>query len=928
MKQGYQDQQSRLIRLTEEYLKEIGVHRPILEITLQSKLERDLGIDSLGRVELFHRIEEEFKGHLPEKFLGEIECLEDILRILAEQKIIASQNRPSNKIKKIINRKEHHFDSDTLIGNLRKYALDHPDRPHIYLLNEHGEELVITYGALYEDSQKVARGLISKGLKRGQTVAIMLPTSEDFFPAFLGIQLAGGIPVPIYPPFRASKIEEYIKREAKILSNAEVQFLITFEQTKGISKILQSFIPSLKGVFTVDSLKKKTSPYSNNHVLSSDPAMIQYTSGSTGDPKGVLLTHGNIIANLKSAQEVISLKPSDVIVSWLPLYHDMGLIGSWLGSLYFGAPLVLMSPLTFLNRPDRWLWAIHVYRGTLSAAPNFAYELCLKKIKDEDIAGLDLSCWRLALNGAESVQASTLDRFYKRFKSCGLKQETLYPVYGLAESTVALTFPPLGHKPKIDVIDREIFEKQGKAMPSKKNSGVTKIVSCGKPIPYHSVKIVDEKGRELPERKVGTLWFKGPSSMQEYYHNSVATKNISHNSWLDSGDLAYKVDDEIYPVARKKDVIIKAGHNLYPQDIEAATELVSGVRKGCSCAFGVSNPEQGTERLVIVAETNSKEKFERDRIVQNITARISDVLGFPPDEVLLTNPGTIPKTSSGKLQRSACKSAYLHNELKRVRIPLWIQIVKLAAFSFLLKLGKGAKESMKAIYTLYVFCVLLIIVGPFIISIACVSNNLAPKLGKLWSKIILLSCGMFYRVKGHQYLTKCHPTIFVANHASYIDAIVLTAVLPAGTIMIAKEELLHFAPLKWLLTKLGHVSIHRQEFKQSVRDYHKIEDILKFGHSVLIFAEGTFTFAQGIRPFKMGAFQLSIDKKVALCPVSLKGTRQLLRDESYFLTPHTIEIVVHPPIIPTTKGWRAALKLKNIVRQIIGESSGEPLLRH
>ncbi|MEK7738192.1 MAG: AMP-binding protein, partial [Pseudomonadota bacterium] len=337
----------------------------------------------------------------------------------------------------------------------------------------HGEEEAETlgYGELLSAAEAVAHGLLRRGLAAGATVAIMLPSGPDFFRAFFGALLAGGVPVPLYPPARASQIEEHLGRQAGILESCQASFLLVTAEVRLPGRLLQARVEGLSQVLTLVELVKPAEPMTDQPapalppLAAHDTAFLQYTSGSTGDPKGVVLSHANLLANIRAWSRAIALSPTDVVVSWLPLYHDMGLIGAWLGSLYNGLPLVLMSPLDFLARPQRWLWAIHRYRGTVSAAPNFAYEMCARRIPDEELAGLDLSCWRLAANGAEPVSDQTLTRFAERFAPYGFSAAALAPVYGLAECTVGLAVPPPGRGARIERVERARLEDDGLAVP-------------------------------------------------------------------------------------------------------------------------------------------------------------------------------------------------------------------------------------------------------------------------------------------------------------------------------------------------------------------------------------------------------------------------------------------------------------------------------
>ena len=352
-------------------------------------------------------------------------------------------------------------------------------------------------------------------------------------------------------------------------------------------------------------------------------------------------------------------------VSWLPLYHDMGLIGAWLNCLHNGLPLTLMPPTAFLARPERWLWAIHERRATLSAAPNFAYELCARRIGDDALEGLDLSSWRVALNGAEPVSPgrSSASRAASRPTASGPSAMT--PVYGLAECSVALAFPPIGRGPRVDRIAREPFQREGLARPAAPgDTAALEFVSAGRELPEHEIRILDDAGSDVAERVVGRLAFRGPSMTSGYYRNPEATAAITlPGGWLDSGDLAYRADGEIHICGRRKDLIIKGGRNLVPQEIEEAAAGVEGIRRGCVVAFGVANATLGTEALVIVAETRATDPLERERLASAVTERVAAAVEVPPDEVVLVPPGAVLKTSSGKVRRAATKEQFVQGAL-------------------------------------------------------------------------------------------------------------------------------------------------------------------------------------------------------------------------------------------------------------------------
>lgn len=920
------DIESQLLAITKSFLHELQSERALQAITIDASLERNLGIDSLGKVELFHRIEKHFSVHLSESAMASADCLKDIVpQIMQQEPMVITQFQQQLDLPVHADISQDLAKAKTLLDVLSLYAKKEPKRAHLYLQNEKGEEQIIRYGQLFDEAVYVARGIQKLGIKPGETIAIMLPTSEEFFYAYSGILLAGAVPIPIYPPFRPDRIEEYAKREAKILKNAEARLLITFSQAETLSKILRSFIPSLKSVMTVKALQLSEGILHEPVVTPNDTALIQYTSGSTGDPKGVQLTHANMLANMRGIGAALPIKPTDIVVSWLPLYHDMGLM-NWLASLYFGMPVTILSPLTFLSRPERWLWAIHYHRGTLSGGPNFAYELCCKKINPAEIEGLDLSSWRYAFSGAEAINPRTLEHFAKKFARYGFKSESFAPVYGLAESTVALAFPTKTREPLIDKIQRDIFEKEGKAIPTIDNKDYLEFIACGEPMANHFIRIVDDNDNVLEDRRVGNLQFKGPSSMQGYFNNPAATQKIYHNGWWDSGDLAYCVDNEVFITGRKKDLIIKAGRNLYPEEVEDIVNQVAGVRKGTVIAFGIHDANTGTEKLVVVTETYETDKTKQHTIRANITEQMAVALDMPPDVVVFVPPRTVPKTSSGKLQRSACKQMYLDGKLFKQPLPAKLQILKLALSSATRKIFHWLSYPFKWLYMIYIGLILLIITPLISLCVLTLPRRAA-------SVIIKFSARQFFRLifcpvslHGKANLENLSPMIFVSNHASYVDAIILIGILPAGVLFTAKKEFGKIPVLRTLLKKLGYLSIDRMDFVKSLENKKMIENLIEDGNSVVIFPEGTFTYATGLRPFKLGAFTVAVDTGTAICPVTLKGTRAILRGDQFFAKPGRITITAGKPVYPNEKSWDEMTRLHGLIRAEIAKHCGEPAI--
>jgi 1-acyl-sn-glycerol-3-phosphate acyltransferase len=621
----------------------------------------------------------------------------------------------------------------------------------------------------------------------------------------------------------------------------------------------------------------------------------------------------------------------------------MGLIGAWLGSIYYAYFLAVMSPLTFLHHPEKWLWTIHQYKGTLSASPNFGYELCIRRLDERKLENLDLSSWRGAFNGAETVSPSTMERFYEKFRHYGLQRNALMPVYGLAENSLGLAFSPLGRGMKVDSIKRAAFMREGEAVPAEPGDrDALQFVSAGYPIEHHQIRIVDSANRELPERHEGRLQFHGPSSTSGYYRNAEQTKHLFHKQWLDSGDLAYIANGEVYLTGRMKDVIIRAGRNIYPHELEECVGDIEGIRAGRVTAFGSTDTDNGTERLVIIAETRETDAEQLKHLQRKVSAKVNDLAGTPPDEIVLAPPNTILKTSSGKLRRAASRQLYETGKIGKKARPAWMQILHFAVQGFVVerhKFKNSIKRLLFGVYARMVFWLLAVFTW--------LGISVLPALPQRWSLIKTATTWLAkltatpIRVYGLQNLpAENQPCIYVANHASYLDAPVIVHVLPRMVRFVAKSELKQSWLSRWFLNRIEAQYVERFDLEKSLDDLNSLCDIAQNQHGLLFFPEGTFVRRPGILPFHLGAFVVAARTNLPVVPITIRGTRSILRPDTWLPHRGAIQVFIGDTIdstkidptqsaphddTPTSDDlWAKAKSIRDTARNQILKNSGEP----
>ncbi|MFN3198348.1 MAG: fatty acyl-AMP ligase [Bradymonadia bacterium] len=525
-----------------------------------------------------------------------------------------------------------------------------------------GEQRLVTYAEMNTRTRSFAGHLYDQGLQVGDRVGLIVIEPEDFVVAFLGTIRAGMVPVPLYPPMALGELDAYLGRLGRILTKGEVKALVA---SKALDKIVWGVmgkVPCLKGVLTVEKLVAPREPVADLPVPKADDlCFLQYTSGSTSDPKGVVVQHQHLAANSQAIVDHLEIdRHTDKAFAWLPLYHDMGLIGFVITGTLHGFDIVLMPTLRFLKRPNAWLQGIHDTRSTITFCPPFALSLAARRAKEAQLSKWDLSCLRLVGVGAEPIQPEGARQFTELFNDrCGMPTTVVTPAYGMAEATLAMSMKLPDREFSTRVVDAATFEATGCAVTAEAGAAVLEHVSCGRPLRRHQVRAISAEGKWLPEGVQGELCFRGPSVTAGYLNQPEATSAAFKNGWLHTGDLGYVLDGEIFVTGRLKDLIILNGRNLHPQSLEWTVGTIDGVRKGNVVCFSV--PGDGTEALVVALEAQIDAPED---LAETVRDRLRKAEGVPVDHVVILQKGQLPKTSSGKLQRRKARQLFIEGTLE------------------------------------------------------------------------------------------------------------------------------------------------------------------------------------------------------------------------------------------------------------------------
>jgi fatty-acyl-CoA synthase len=538
-----------------------------------------------------------------------------------------------------------------------------PERTALYLQFSNRDDLSITYDQLMRGASAYARSLEREGIQSGEVIVLILQHGEDLVYSFWGAILHGAIPSIM--PFLTEKLspERYRTDLSALVSVTKPAAIITYPEFEAEVQAALQEGDSVRAVIVTDKVGSQAevdfASLEGFHRKPEDIVLLQHSSGTTGLQKGVALSHQAVFNQLSSYGKSLSLGEKDVIISWLPLYHDMGLIAGFLMPILSGVPLVVMSPFDWVRAPYKLLQSVSKYRGTLTWLPNFAHNFCAQKIRDRHIEGVDLSSLRAAINCSEPVRWESHIAFYERFKDYGLKREALQTSYAMAENVFAVTQSQLGSIPVVEEIDREAFMIERVARSPFNGQPSMRMMSSGQPLENVKVKVIDENGHAVPERVIGELALQSDCMLTGYFNRPDLTEKAFRDGWYLTGDYGYISNGELFVSGRKKDMIIVGGKNVYPQDLEALTYEVPGVHAGRSVAFGMFDEAQGTEEVVIIAEGDSEDVDRQQKIADAIRLHVTKNSAIALRYVKVVGPKWILKTSSGKTARSANKEKFL-----------------------------------------------------------------------------------------------------------------------------------------------------------------------------------------------------------------------------------------------------------------------------
>lgn len=914
--------QRHLLHVIRLLLREIGAHpRTLNAIQLHAILLDDLGLGSLERITLLQRLEERFGVMLTVDAVMLADTVQDIYQLLesACKAQSVAQQTPLPDLSQMPQHPSQPLDAcHDIIAILRQHAEDEPQRLHACLLQDSGKSIELTYADLWQRVQHVAAQLLAHNIPAESVVAIALMSAEAFMVSYLAVICAGLQPLVMRMPVNVHGLRRlYWKIRLPLLQRHAVTVLLSEDRQQ---QLLAESI-------------NLTSGHAISHLnytdLSQMPAISNVTFPEVNLQHSIYrrlswdaeklwrhnISHGQWLQQLREDAGAMQLKPTDVVLSWLPLVEPIGLLTSWLGSLCHGLPFIWMPPQEFLAHPQRWLWAIHQYRASVSFAPDTAYALCLRHIKPADCVGLDLSCWRLALNLGTVHSIEVRQRFIERFKAYQFSVDALQQAYVPAGASMLLTLSQVSNPPQLERISAAELRNQDVAqLLSVDHIHDSVLLAAGSAIAGDTLRVVNAEGELLAQRQIGFIQYQ-------------RTLDGSTPVWQQTADLGYLVQDTLYIVVADPTQVDIYGNYMSQHAIQFLTQTIPGLRQAKVLSFCVEDPYTSRNKWILILEAaHAKRRFFERRARSLLLHRMAQCFGVLPDHVLF-----YPKDGLQQFAGQSCapiqvaQAYYQQGKLLPgyaggYRRRLW-QKLKTNLGRCMYPLVIAAK----AIYSLYflICCVVLLI--PTRLVVKLLPRNAGRRVFKVFCQVLWKVVGCPIRCEGFQHLPASTPVIFAVNHASYLDVLALFAVLPTHASFVGKRALDGMPLLGGLFKNLGLLFVDPNNFQRAEHNLQQMVESLK-QQSLVVFPEGTFTPATGLRPFKLGAFIAAAKAQVPICPVSCRGLRTILRDCDVLLRPAVIYIKAKPLLKPRGSDMQAIVDLRDRVRAAIAEDCGEPVL--
>lgn len=908
-----------LLAVTRLFLRELGAQRAARAVSLDALLLDDLGLGSLERVAFLQRLEQHFGVRLAIEDLLRADSMRDMYHLLEQAEPHMEMQLPELALATAAMPVEVD-PCETLVDVLSRYVEAEPKRRQACLLQSQGQVTELSYGSLWRKARHLAVLLQQHAACTPQAViAIAVTEAEAFMVSYLAVVLAGLQPLVMRMPVNAHCLRPlyWRIRLPMLVSNQVAGLILQDVSAQNALRPLQQALASNLAYFIYDELIARPQlPEYELRPVSADYVIYRRLAWDHREQSRLQVTHAQWLQQIREDGAALNIKASDVVFSWLSLVEPMGLLSAWLGSLYYGLPFIWMPPQDFFAAPEKWLWGIHQYRASISFAPNAGYAKCVQEIKEQSCVGLDLSCWRVALNAGESMAAITVRQFCERFSAYGFSDCAMIQGYIPAGESMLLTLSMLSRPAHFERISRQVFfsHKRAQLLEADRPGGLL-FVASGRSLPSSEIHIVDQDGRSLGDRQIGYIKYR------RHFR-------LDSNQWCVCSDLGYIADETLYTVAADPQQVVKYGSYITPYALRMVITGIAALAKANYLSFSITEPAGGQAEWVLLLATDKiRNPFYVRRVQAVLHNHLTQCFGVAPDHMLFYAKHGLERfgeTTDEQLQ--GAQAAYQAGEL--LPQPAWYHHRRLwGKTCALAKLClRPLTKLAKLIYSIYFLLLFILLFIPCSFVVRVLPKRLSKKLFKFICRLIFLLAGCPIVVKGRAWLRQSEHVIFAPNHTSYLDVLALIAVLPSRVCFVGKRELKSIPLLGSLFKNMGHLFVDPADIRRGEENLQQLISVLQEGRSLVIYPEGTFTHANGLRPFKLGAFMAAAQTNTPVCPVICTGLRRVLRDRELLLRPGLIRVIAKPWQRPEADDMQAVLKLRDDVMAQIAEDCGEPVL--